>query len=179
MPEQDDSKPGCSRRQFLRGGVALGSGLLLPKGAWGGAPAVIRREGQRPGVPSGVQTGDVSAMRAVVWSRTDRPARMVVEWSASPRFRDPRRVVGPAALEVSDYTARVELSDLPKDSRIFYRVRFEDLAEPGVSSEPVGGSFRTAPVGRRTLQFAWSGDVCGQGWGIDPGRGGMRTWETM
>jgi len=27
--------------------------------------------------------------------------------------------------------------------------------------------------------FVWSGDTAGQGWGIDPSRGGMRTYRTM
>lgn len=170
-----------NRRALLRGmagaGAALAGGGLRPARA--GMPAVIRRDGQRPGAPSGVQTGDVTADRAVVWSRTDRPARLVVEWSTSERFTHPRRLRGPAALETSDFTARVLLRDLPAGERIFYRAWFNDLAEPGVSGEPVAGSFRTAPAGRRDVLFAWSGDVCGQGWGIDPNRGGMLGWEAI
>jgi alkaline phosphatase D len=29
------------------------------------------------------------------------------------------------------------------------------------------------------VSFVWSGDAAGQGWGIDPARGGMRTYRTM
>ena len=29
------------------------------------------------------------------------------------------------------------------------------------------------------MRIAWSADVCGQGWGIDPSRGGMRLFKTM
>jgi alkaline phosphatase D len=46
-------------------------------------------------------------------------------------------------------------------------------------SEPQVGRFRTAPADRRSLAFIWSGDTAGQGWGIDEGRGGMRTYATM
>src|SRR5437879_5353204 len=41
------------------------------------------------------------------------------------------------------------------------------------------GRFRTAPSGRDSVSFVWSGDTLGQGWGIDPSRGGLRTYRTM
>src|ERR1051325_4038751 len=41
------------------------------------------------------------------------------------------------------------------------------------------GRFRTAPSERRSVSFVWSGDTAGQGWGIDPARGGYRTYRTM
>lgn len=171
-----------SRRGVLEAGLracGLLAGVLGAPGAFGQAPAAIRREGVRPGVPEGVQTGDVSADGAVVWSRADRPARLWVEWSTHESFKSARRVPGPAALENSDFTTRVELTDLPAGETLFYRVQFQDLDRPELFSAPVKGTFRTAPAGRRDLRFAWSGDVCGQGWGIAPDRGGMKGWETM
>ncbi|WP_170308679.1 hypothetical protein [Pseudonocardia hierapolitana] len=36
------------------------------------------------------------------------------------------------------------------------------------------GSFRTPPARHEGVRFVWSGDVVGQGWGIDRDRGGMR-----
>src|SRR5229473_2222297 len=67
---------------------------------------------------------------------------------------------------------------------IFYRVRFEDIGEPGISGETQVGHFRTAPtdkssISRSSISFVWSGDTAGQGWGIDPAHGGMRTYKTM
>jgi alkaline phosphatase D len=126
-----------------------------------------------------VQCGDVTGGRATVWSRTDRPARLVVEYATTESFRDPRRVVGPAALASNGFTAKVVLTGLPADQHLFYRASFEDLAEAGVASEPVAGRFRTAPRSRRDVRLAWSGDTVGQGWGIDPARGGLRMYETM
>jgi alkaline phosphatase D len=41
------------------------------------------------------------------------------------------------------------------------------------------GRFRTAPGSRRNVSFVWSGDTCGQGWGIDLARGGMKTYAAM
>jgi alkaline phosphatase D len=87
--------------------------------------------------------------------------------------------VGPAALATTDFTARVDLTGLPAGRSIFYRVRFQDLADARVWSEPALGRLRTAPAERRTVSFAFSGDEAGQGWGINPGWGGMKLYEAM
>src|ERR1019366_6960582 len=59
------------------------------------------------------------------------------------------------------------------------RVRFEDIGDAGISGETQTGHFRTAPAEQASVSFVWSGDTAGQGWGIDPSRGGMRTYRTM
>src|SRR4029434_2513231 len=41
------------------------------------------------------------------------------------------------------------------------------------------GSFLTAPITKRDLSFVWGGDVCGQGWGINPEFGGWQIDEAM
>ncbi|MCA1560053.1 MAG: alkaline phosphatase D family protein [Acidobacteria bacterium] len=132
-------------------------------------------------MPQGIAVGDVSSGRAVVWSRADRPARLVVEYSTSDTFARAARRVGPAALESSDYTARIVLTDLPPDQRIFYRVLFQDLSDVRVWSVPHVGSFRTPPAGgaSRDVTLAWSADTVGQGWGINQEWGGLRLYETM
>ena len=90
------------------GGVLAGRGRL-----WAGqAPALVTAEAARPAIPSGTSAGDVTAGRATVWSRTDRPARMIVEYATTDSFADARRVVGPAALEETGFTARVELTEI-------------------------------------------------------------------
>lgn len=169
-----------TRRQFL---AATASGtIFLRRGAHpqpSGAPAIVTRDRLRPAMASGIQAGDVSGGEALVWSRTDRPAQMVVEYATTDRFSGATRIVGPAALEDSDFTARLLLSDLPPGQRIFYRVHFVDLADAGRHSEPLVGSFRTAPASPRDLVVVWGGDVVGQGWGINPDWGGLRIFETM
>jgi alkaline phosphatase D len=174
-----------NRRDFVtRGSALLASGLstaaLGRRRAWAQQPpAVVTSDRARPTMPYGVQSGDVMADRAIVWSRTDRPARMMVEWATNEAFRDARRVVGPAALADSDFTARIDLVGLPSGADVFYRVSFVDLTEPRVSSAPLTGRVRTAPSGRRTVRFCWSGDEAGQGWGINREWGGMKLYETM
>ena len=144
------------------------------------APALLRAQTAKPAIPHGIAAGDVSAGRATIWSRADRPARLVVEYATTESFRDVRRVPGPSALESSDFTARVTLTDLPPGQRVFYRVSFQDLADIRMSSDPLTGSFTTPPADpSRPVTIAWSADTVGQGWGLNPEFGGMRLYETM
>ena len=147
--------------------------------AFGQAPAIVSPEAARPKIPFGTSAGDVLSDRAIVWSKTDRPARMLVEYSTNELITNMYRVVGPAALEDTGFTARVDLSGLPPGQRIFYRVSFQDLGDLRTWSEPANGSFVTAPAGKRDVTLAWSADTCGQGWGIDVARGGMRLYDAM
>jgi alkaline phosphatase D len=163
------------RRQFILTAALAGGGLiprtLLPK-----SPV---SESTRPKIAFGVQTGDVTYDRAIVWSRCDRPARMIVEYATTQSFKDSQRITGPAALAAGDFTARIDLLDLPAGQQIFYRVTFQDLNDIKALSEPVNGSFRTATRTRRDVSFVWGGDVCGQGWGINTEFGGMKIFEAM
>jgi alkaline phosphatase D len=97
-------------------------------------------------MPGGVQTGDVSTTRAMIWSSTDRPARMMVEVSRDERFAAPRLIEGPVALEDRHFTAKLDLGGLAPGEPVFYRVWFEDLARPGSRGAPVTGRFRAAPA---------------------------------
>jgi alkaline phosphatase D len=146
-------------------------------------PAVIRAESARPAMGWGVQSGDPRIGRAgasmIAWSRTDRPARLMVEWSTRADMRGARVIAGPAALEVTGYTARVELPSLPAGAEIFYRAHFVSLADGRTPGAPVSGMLRTPPDTRKTVRFLWSGDTCGQGYGSNPDWGGMRIYETM
>jgi Phosphodiesterase/alkaline phosphatase D len=75
----------------------------------------------------------------MIWSRTDRPSRMWVDWSLEESFARRVRVPGPNALADTDFTARLDLSDLPPGEQVFYRVTFEDLANPGTMSQSATG----------------------------------------
>jgi alkaline phosphatase D len=139
----------------------------------------LSRAADRPLITHGVQSGDVSADGAVIWSRTDRPARMLVEVATSDSFKTIQRAVFVDALPESDFTANALIEGLPAGQDVFYRVRFQDLSEPTIIGEAKVGRFRTAPADRRSISFAWSGDTAGQGWGIDESRGGMRAYATV
>ncbi|HEX5078249.1 MAG TPA: alkaline phosphatase D family protein [Geminicoccaceae bacterium] len=173
-----------TRRALLRGSALAGAGLatgLLPRRAFAQqtAPAIVTSERALPQLPYGVQAGDLAGDRAIIWAAADRPARMRIEWATGDSFADARSVIGPAALEDTGFTAKFDLGGLPPGQQIVYRVRMVDLADASLVSEPVEGSFRTPPAARRPIRFLWSGDVAGQGWGINPDWGGMRIFETM
>lgn len=180
MSAPDNASP--QRRTFLQ---ATASGLLVPSWALAQqAPAVIASDAARPVAAQGLQFGDPQDGSVVVWSRSDRPARMVVETALDERFTNARRIVGPHALEGADFTVRQDLSGLPEGREVFVRVTFEGLDGVRSTSEPVTGRFTVAPSSAsrhhaRDIRFVWGGDTAGQGWGINPSFGGMKIYEAM
>ncbi|MGQ7846233.1 alkaline phosphatase D family protein [Granulosicoccus sp. 3-233] len=165
-----------ARRRLLK--LAASSSGALAAGAVSGFPS-ISRASARPVITHGVQSGDVSANSGVIWARTDRPARMLVEVSSNESFTQATALAPTTAMPGSDFAVKRLLNTLPADQEIFYRVRFADLQDSRNVSEAVTGHFRTAPSATRDIRFAWSGDTAGQGWGIDKERGGMQTYATM
>ena len=168
------------RRSFLKkagmltGGIAA-CGTLSNKSA-----AIISSDSERPLLEQGIQFGDVTTSQGIVWSRSDRPARMIVEYSYDENFARSQVIRGPFALEDTDYTARVDLTGLKSGREIFVRVNFQGLTNERVFSAPIEGHFVTGPRhGSRDIHFLWGGDTAGQGWGINPDFGGMRIYETM
>lgn len=166
-----------TRRSLLRGGAAAGAGLAGARLFGFAAPAIAQTN--RPVFTHGVQSGDVTANSGIIWARADRPARLMVEVATSDSFKNARRLRGPAAIETSDFTASLDLTDLPAGQDIFYRLQWQDLADVNLLSEPTVGRFRTAPAGKRDISFVWTGDTAGQGWGINLDWGGMRCYRTM
>jgi alkaline phosphatase D len=164
-----------SRRRLLAtaGSAAMATGLD------GIARPYLSRAADRPVITHGVQSGDVSLDSGMVWARADRPSRMTVEVATTDSFKTIHGGVFVDALPESDFTAKALVENLPAGQDIYYRIRFADLAEPTLLSEPMIGRFRTAPSDRRAISFVWSGDTAGQGWGIDAARGGMRAYATM
>jgi alkaline phosphatase D len=131
-----------------------------------------------PLMVQGIQFGDLAPGRAIVWSRSDRPARMVVEYAFNEQFTKSRIVRGPYALEASDFTARQDLVGLPDGKDVFVKVWFEDLTNARNKSLPVIGHFHT--IGKQeSIRFVWGGDISGQGWGINEAFGGMKIYEAM
>ncbi|MFI9249003.1 alkaline phosphatase D family protein [Streptomyces sp. NPDC053069] len=170
-------RPSPGRRSVLRGSLAASAALTLPVGL-GAAPAFARSG--RPRAGWGVQAGDVTTDSGLVWVRSDRPARMIVETSATESFRKVRRWHGPLLGSGTDFTGTTRLHGLPSGEQIHYRVLLADPDDPRATGEPVTGTFRTAPAKRRQgVRFVWSGDLAGQGWGINESIGGYRIFDAM
>ncbi|MFI6033693.1 alkaline phosphatase D family protein [Streptomyces sp. NPDC051315] len=170
-------RPFPGRRSVLRGSLAASAALTLPA-AVGAAPALALSG--RPAAGWGVQTGDVTAHSGLVWVRSDRPARMIVETAATESFRGARRFHGPLLGAGTDFTGTTRLHGLPAGEQIHYRVLLADPDDPRRTGEPVTGTFRTVSARRRDgVRFVWSGDLAGQGWGINPELGGYRIYDAM
>jgi alkaline phosphatase D len=172
------------RRDFVRNSLWFaGAGAMWPIRSWAEAPAVVTRDAMRPQFPSGVQSGDATADSAIVWTRSDRPARMWVEWSTTSGFANVNRVRGPHLLEDSDFTGRIDLTGLPVGQEIFYRVVLQDLRNERTLSEPMAGHLRLPQASHgkplRNVRFTWSGDTAGQGFGINEAWGGMKIYEQI
>src|SRR5689334_5919339 len=107
-----------TRRQFLvRSASSLAVAAL--------AKPSISRAADRPQIAGGIQSGDVSDGSAMVWARADRPARMQVDYSTVESFRAILASASRDALPDTDFTAKLQLDDLPPGQDIFYRIRFD------------------------------------------------------
>src|SRR5687768_1920687 len=138
-----------SRRQLLAASTVAGASLALP-GVAAATPNLVRRD--RPALPSGIMSGDVTANSAVVWSRTDRRARLVVDLTSHGRFDRAIRLRGPVTGPDADFTAQLPLKGLRPGQRYDYRISFED--SDGRRGESLEGSFST-PGRNRGLSFVW------------------------
>ncbi len=119
---------------------------------------------QGPRVTHGIAVGEVGAQRAVLWSRTDRRARMRLELrasddpSAQPVFAGEVPVDGE-----TDFTGRFVLEDLAPGTRYQAVVWFADAEGP--AGPPEIATFRTAPGASDSepVRVVWGGDLAGQG----------------
>ncbi len=162
-----------SRRQLLAASTVAGASLALP-GVAVATPSLVRRD--RAALPSGIASGDVTQNSAVVWSRTDRPARLVVDLTSHGRFDRAIRLRGPVTGADADFTAQLPLKGLRPGQRYDYRIAFEDA--DGYLGESLEGSFST-PGRAGAVSFVWTGDTAGQGYGINPELGGMAAYKAM
>lgn len=167
------------RRTLLTGGAASAAGLVL--GSAGGTDAAAATALSGPGLvrrrltlTSGVQSGDVTTRSGVLWARSSGRGRLVAEVVSGRRRQ---RLRGPWATERTDHTAKLLLDRLAPGREYAVRLGFED--EHGLLGETRTVTFRTAPVHDAATSFVWTGDTCGQGWGINPDLGGLVGYRAM
>lgn len=126
--------------------------------------------------PVAVQSGDVTNGRAIVWARSAVPAKMSLEWRTHGSGVT-HTANGPDLTPETDFTGRVDLRGLPDGQVISYTVQLETPA--GKALAPLRGRLRTPPKAGADVRFLWSGDMVGQGWGINPDFKGIQIFDTM
>lgn len=156
------------RRTLLTSAVGLSlTGVTARANA---TPALLRRRLTLPSVAS----GDVTTSSAVLWARTDGAGRLVAELRSGRRSV---RRVGGVATSATDFTAKLSLHGLPPGREYDVDVWFED--DDGHRGEIERARFSTAAVHPVPTTFVWTGDTCGQGWGINPELGGLIGYRAM
>ena len=90
------------RGDFL-GRASVGAAVL-------GFPAIVRSQNAVPRVVSGVQAGDVTGGRAVIWSRSSKPGEMEVEWATNEKFENSTIVGNAFALKSTGLCAKADIA---------------------------------------------------------------------
>lgn len=162
--------PQPSRRSLIQGAGAVALTGTLTTAPFASASLVRNRIR----LPSGVQSGDVSTHSAVLWARASAPGRLVARVRTGRRSRTVR---GPWATTATDLTAKIALSDLAPGREYAAELTFEH--DEGHRGEPVVATFSTAALHPTETSFVWTGDTCGQGWGINPDLGGLVGYRAM
>ncbi|OFS15836.1 alkaline phosphatase [Kytococcus schroeteri] len=169
-PTSQMSSPSRPTRRAVLGGALAGTA-----GAALAAPAASGLVVARPEITSGLQLGDVTHDAGIVWSRSSVPGRMLVTLT-DERGRT-RRLRGPWTDPRRDCTAKLALHGLRPGTHHEVAVSFEDA--DGREGQRATGTFTTADTASGATSFVWTGDTAGQGWGINPELGGMRTYAAM
>jgi len=109
---------------------------------------------QVQGFPQGVAAGDVAARAAIVWTRTDGPAPLSVEYAATPGFTGARTTTPFYTNPEHDYTANVELTGLDPGQRYYYRF-------VSGNARSISGTFATPPAADREdpVTLIWGADT--------------------
>lgn len=129
-------------------------------------------------LPQGIAVGDVSSTSAVLWMRTEGPARVRVEWATLAvwgKHSQAKMVTAsvPSTAQLTttaetDYTWSLPLQGLVSSTRYRYQIFVgrEGTAEERVNMKLAAtGEFTTLPDSNSSapVAFAWSGDLGGQG----------------
>ena len=147
---------------------------MLPMTGWASTSSP-----KTPACEQGLALGDISLEGLIVWSRTDQLAQFNVEWSQYEDFRYAHQCAPVNAYRGDDFTSKIALRDLPEDRDVFIRAHYRSLAS-GKTSPQLTARLRTpSKQNTRPYKFAWSGDLGGQGFGINPEIGGYRIFDAI
>jgi alkaline phosphatase D len=164
---------GVGRRTAILGGVGIGvTPVVLAATLPRLGPGQLRR---RLGLTHGARSGEVTTDSAVLWARSSGPGLMSVRLRSNGRLL--RTVRTGWVDERTDLTTRLQLVGLTPGRRYDATITFED--DLGVTGQTERVSFTTAPLHAAAQSLVWSGDTCGQGFGINDDLGGLTTYAAI
>src|SRR2546430_15450642 len=101
------SRP-LSRRRFIAGSVSTAA-LTTTALTWTGgiAKPYLSRATDRPLITHGVQSGEIGFDSGVVWSRSDRSARMQIEIAPTDTFKDIPEAASGDAMPDNEFTPKL------------------------------------------------------------------------
>ena len=155
---------GASGSFPLEGFPQLGSTIIV---RWQESLQNFFVEGVEGGDPlpftSGLASGDVTSSSAILWTRVEQAADLIVEVSSDVSFETVAFTQAVSATAENDFTARVTASSLEADQTYFYRWHL------GSDTSTIG-TFQTAPLSSVSadVRFAFSGDSDGSKVGGGP-----------
>nr|WP_252736027.1 alkaline phosphatase D family protein [Aestuariibacter sp. A3R04] len=152
--------------------------------ATAGLPVVALAQTNNPlvyrnAIEFGPAAGSVTQHSAIVWCRASRAGVLAVEVSETESFHKFVTATGSHGHANNDFNCKATLTSLDPGTQYYYRCHMRDSETGAQISGRVSGQFRTANTDTTDLRFCWSGDTAGQGFGIDPAHGGMKTYQTM
>jgi alkaline phosphatase D len=138
----------------------------------------------------GIASGDVTNDSAVVWARSNREAQMHVEYDTYSNFSQSNSLNSTSlANQTTDYTTRARLEGLNPDTVYYYRVWFstphlyQENSDNALHSDPLVGSFRTAPdpssLTIKPISFIFAADLGGQKHCRQAATGGYSIFKNM
>ncbi len=121
----------------------------------------------RPRIAGGIQSGDVSGrlrrgLGARRPSRADAGGMLDRREFSRPSSRQLRAMLCPTPISPQSCS-----STICRPARISSTACASTTSRPALPARAAVGHFRTAPAAGQSISFLWSGDVAGQGWGID------------
>ena len=136
-------------------------------------------------ITHGFSVGEVTQRSAILWARLNGAGRMRVDLSRDEKFREFRSFLSDKAPQKRDFNIKVSLTGLEPAQRYFIRCgviesKRNNLEFDDFSGEILSGEFTSATESEEhNLRFLWSGDTCGQGYGIDTQQGGFLSYSSM
>ncbi|MFB5600735.1 MAG: alkaline phosphatase D family protein [Nitrososphaeraceae archaeon] len=110
-----------------------------------------------------IASGDVTNNSVILWSRTNQPSIMNIEYANNPMFLNSSSKSKLVNID-TDFTGHIKLNNLSPATTYFYNVWFSSI-DNDLTSSPIMGRFTTAPspsISGNSISFIVGGDIGGQ-----------------